>query len=31
MNKILYDNISSNDNWVLVIQALIDKQAKKEK
>lgn len=27
MNKILYDKISLNDNWVLVVQALIDKQA----
>lgn len=27
MNKIPYDKISSNDNWVLVAQALIDKQA----
>ena len=27
MNKILYDKISLNDNWVLVAQALIDKQA----
>jgi len=27
MNKILYDKITSNDNWVLVAQALIDKQA----
>ncbi len=27
MNKILYDKITSNDNWVLVCQALIDKQA----
>ncbi len=26
MNKILYDNVSTNDNWVLVVQALIDKQ-----
>lgn len=27
MNKILYDKISNNDNLVLVVQALIDKQA----
>ena len=26
MNKILYREISSNDNLVLVVQALIDKQ-----
>jgi len=30
MNKILYDKISLNDNWVLVAQALIDKQAEKQ-
>ncbi len=27
MNKILYNKISSNDNLMLVCQALIDKQA----
>ena len=27
MDKILYRNITSNDNLVLVVQALIDKQA----
>ncbi len=27
MNKILYRKITSNDNLVLVVQALIDKQA----
>ncbi len=27
MDKILYDKISSNDNLMLVVQALIDKQA----
>lgn len=27
MNKILYRKITRDDNWVLVVQALIDKQA----
>jgi len=28
MDKIIYKNITINDNMVLIIQALIDKQAK---
>jgi len=28
MDKIIYKNITTNDNIVLIVQALIDKQAK---